>query len=81
MALLYGRAGRLTAKNGGFWLGQGVVSAAIRDLQAYQMMDNSSESNVNSIQWGALWTLEVLLGFVALSIYRGTDYVSESAAD
>jgi hypothetical protein len=27
MAFLYGRAGRLTAKNGGFWPGQGAASA------------------------------------------------------
>jgi hypothetical protein len=50
-------------------LATGAVSAAIRDLQAYQMMDDPSEANVNSIQWGALWTIEVLLGFAALSLH------------
>ena len=39
----------------------GAVDIAISSLQAYQIMDTPSECSVNSLQWGGLWFLEVLL--------------------
>ena len=42
-------------------LAAGAVDIAISSLQAYQMMDSPSDCSVNSLQWGGLWFIEVLL--------------------
>ncbi len=42
-------------------LDAGAVDIAISSLQAYQILNRPEECSVNSLQWGGLWFLEVLL--------------------
>ena len=43
-------------------LDAGAVDIVISTLTAYQMLDSPEAASVASIQWGALYTLEILLG-------------------